>query len=99
MTAPLIMHDHARPGDHIIVPRTGSGVIRVAMIVAVLTSAGWYWQLLDERDAHHEQIVAERMANDRLLADAVARMTPIQSLTISYANGAQLVVYVNEVTP
>ena len=99
MTAPLIMHDHARPGDHIIVPRTGSGVIRVAMIVAVLTSAGWYWQLRDERAAHQQQIVAEREVNEKVLADAVARMTPIKSLTISYANGAQLVVYVNEVTP
>ena len=86
------MRDYARQGDHVIVPRSGSGVIRVALLVAILTSAGWYAQLLKERDTHQQQILAEQIANERLLAEAVARMTPIRSLTIQYRNGASATV-------
>ena len=65
---------------------------RLAVLVAILTSAGWYAQLLKERDTHQQQILAEQIANERLLAEAVARMTPIRSLTIQYRNGASATV-------
>jgi len=73
---------HIEPADY------GYNMVRLALIVAVLTSAGWAWMLNEER-----------AANDLLLADAVARMTPIRSLTISYANGASATVNMKEVQP
>lgn len=92
---------YERGGDYVTVPAGTHGwrIVNVAVFAALLTSIGWYWLLLDERAEHRQQIVAEQAVSERLLADAVARMTPIRSLTIQYRNGAKATVNMKEVTP
>lgn len=102
MTSPLIMRDFARQGDFDIKPKDAprwQRMTQLAVVVAVLTSAGWYSFLLDERSEHRQQIIAEQAASEKLLADAVARMTPIRSLTIQYANGAKAQIAFKERKP
>lgn len=61
------------------------GCVVTVMLSAILTSAGWYWLLTDER-----------ATQERLLTEATARHSRIQRMVIQYANGAKATIAVRE---
>jgi len=95
---------YERGGDYDITPAGTHGwnLVRIAVIVAILTSAGWYWQLREERMAHRQQIVAERVAAERRVTEAIhapLKLSQPRILTIEYDDGAKVKVAIKEVTP
>ena len=74
-------------GDYIVRPRGkyGWNLARLAVLVAVLTSAPWIWMLYGEREQ-----------NAQLLADAMVSPARIERLTLKYSNGKSTTVDIRE---
>ena len=88
-TLPDCWRDFARQGDYQVERRGERGwdLVRIALIVAVLTSAGWAYLLAEERALHSQ-----------LLAEVTARHARVERLTIQYSNGAKASVEIKERT-
>jgi len=69
----------------------GWDMARLAVIVAVLTSASWAWILYDER-AEHERQLAE-------IINAPLKLSRPRMLTIEYDSGAKVKIAIKEVQP
>ena len=78
---------YCQSGDYVVRPNGEHGwdMVRLAIVVATLTSAGWAWLLQDER-----------ATSSRLLAEAQATQQRVERLTIHYVNGVKATVEIKE---
>lgn len=67
---------YERGGDHIIVPAgtRGMDLARMAVLVAVLTSAPWAWMLNQER-ARTEALLTEKVAQQMRVTHVVVKFS------------------------
>jgi len=69
----------------------GWDMARLAVIVAVITSAGWAWLLSDERAAHEQQLAE--------VIQVPLKLSRPKALIIEYDSGAKIKIAIKEVTP
>ena len=67
----------------------GWAIARLAMIVAVLTSAPWAYMLYDERAAHEQQLAQA--------ISAPLKLSQPRTLTIEYGDGAKVKIAIKEI--
>ena len=67
----------------------GWAIARLAMIVAVLTSAPWAYMLYDERAAHEQQLAQA--------ISAPLKLSQPSMLTIEYGDGAKVKIAIKEI--
>ena len=67
----------------------GWAMARIAVIVAVLTSAPWAYMLYDERTAHEQQLAQT--------ISAPLKLSQPRMLTIEYGDGAKVKIAIKEI--